>query len=79
MPGDQTQAPILDALAKYRGSGSVSFGVPGHKSGKGATEDIKQVIGSAVFEADATTQKGIDDRRETQLTIQRAEKLAAKA
>jgi arginine decarboxylase len=79
MPGDQTQAPILDALAEYRSSGSVSFGVPGHKSGKGATEDIKQVIGSAVFEADATTQKGIDDRRETQLTIQRAEKLAAEA
>src|SRR4051794_26851911 len=79
MTGDQTQAPILDALAKYRNSGSVSFGVPGHKSGKGATEDIKKIIGSAAFEADATTQKGIDDRRETQQTIQRAETLAAAA
>ena len=79
MPSDQDQAPILDALAKYHQSGSISFGEPGHKSGKGALDDIEQVIGTAAFEADATTQKGIDDRRETQLTIQCAERLAAEA
>lgn len=79
MSDDQRQAPILDALSQYRHSGSVSFGVPRHKSGKAAPDDIKQIIGSAVFEADATTQKGIDDRRETQHTIQRAEQLAATA
>jgi arginine decarboxylase len=79
MADDQTSAPILDALAKYSKSGSVSFGVPGHKSGRGATPDIKRVVGAEAFAADATTQKGIDDRRETQRTIQRAEDLAARA
>jgi arginine/lysine/ornithine decarboxylase len=46
MSVDQNQAPLLEALAKYRQSGTVSFGVPGHKSGKGAPDDIKQVIGA---------------------------------
>jgi arginine decarboxylase len=55
MPMDQNQAPLLEALAKYRQSGAVSFGVPGHKSGKGATDDIKRVIGAQAFKADATT------------------------
>src|SRR3954447_23465943 len=79
MPDDQNSAPILDALASYSKSGSVSFGVPGHKSGRGATPDIKRVVGAEAFSADATTQKGIDDRRETQQTIQRAEALAPPA
>src|SRR3954453_20732125 len=79
MPDDQNSAPILDALASYSKSGSVSFGVPGHKSGRGATRDIKRVVGAEALASDATTQKGIDDRRETQRTIQRTEDLAARA
>src|SRR3954467_1414689 len=76
---DQGRAPILEALASYAQQSSISFGVPGHKSGQGAPEDIKRVVGEAAFTADATTQKGIDDRRETQRTMQRAEHLAAEA
>src|SRR3954449_3266442 len=79
MTDTQGSAPILEALANYTKQSSVSFGVPGHKSGQGAPADIKRVIGAAAFTADATTQKGIDDRRETQRTIQRAERLAAEA
>src|SRR4051794_17842894 len=79
MTDTQSSAPILEALANYTKQGSVSFGVPGHKSGQGATADIKRVIGEEVFRADATTQKGIDDRRETKRTIQRADHLAAQA
>jgi arginine/lysine/ornithine decarboxylase len=79
MADTQSSAPILEALANYTKQGSVSFGVPGHKSGQGAPADIKKVIGAEAFTADATTQKGIDDRRETQRTIQRAEHLAAEA
>ena len=79
MADDQDTTPILDALAQYASSGSISFGVPGHKSGRGATADIKRVVGAEAFSADATTQKGIDDRRETQQIIQRAEALAAHA
>ena len=79
MPDYQKKAPILDALATYSRSGSVSFGVPGHKAGRGATADIKRIVGAEAFASDATTQKGIDDRRETQHTIQRSEELAAQA
>src|SRR3954462_3191290 len=75
----QSSAPVLDALASYAQQSSISFGVPGHKSGQGAPEDSKRVVGEAAFTADATTQKGLDDRRETQRTIQRAEHLAAEA
>src|SRR4051794_216027 len=79
MTDTQRSAPILDALANYTKQESVSFGVPGHKSGQGAPADVKRVVGAAAFTADATTQKGIDDRRETRRTMQRAERLAAEA
>jgi arginine decarboxylase len=76
---DQTRAPIVEALAEFKAQGAISFGVPGHKSGKAAPEDIKQLLGAKVFETDATTQKGIDDRRETKEILQQAEHLAAEA
>jgi arginine decarboxylase len=79
MSADQSGAPILDALARYSRSGSVSSGVPGRKSGRGAPPDVKRVLGAEAFAADATTQKGIDDRRETRRTLPRAEHLAAEA
>jgi arginine/lysine/ornithine decarboxylase len=79
MTDTQRSAPILEALESYTKQASVSFGVPGHKSGQGAPADIRRVVGEAAFTADATTQKGIDDRRETQRTMQRAEHLAAEA
>lgn len=79
MTDSQSSAPILEALANFTRQGSVSFGVPGHKSGQGASPDIKRVVGAEAFSADATTQKGIDDRRETKRTIQRTERLAAAA
>ena len=55
---DQSQAPIFDALAQYRQSGSVSFGVPGHKSGKGAPDDIKQVLDSLLPPVDKAVLTG---------------------
>src|SRR3954454_19566285 len=37
---DQTRAPIVEALAEFKAEGAISFGVPGHKSGKGAPDDM---------------------------------------
>ena len=79
MPMDQTKAPIVDALQAYKTQGTTSFGVPGHKSGVGATEDVKRLLGPDIFAADSTTEKGIDDRRETKRVVQQAEELAAEA
>jgi arginine decarboxylase len=76
---DQTRAPILEALAGYKKRGSISFGVPGHKSGKAAPEDVQGLVGAEMFAADALTQKGLDDRRETKEVLQQAEHLAALA
>src|SRR3954471_4301555 len=59
MSDTQRSAPILDALANYTKQESVSFSVPGHKSGQGAPADVKRVVGAAAFTADATTQKGV--------------------
>jgi arginine/lysine/ornithine decarboxylase len=58
MADTQSSAPILEALANHTRQDSVSFGVPGHKSGVGAPPDIRRVVGDGAFQADATTQKG---------------------
>jgi arginine decarboxylase len=79
MPIDHTQAPIIDALHGYEKQKSISFGVPGHKGGKGAPSDIVSLLGKYAFRGDATTLKGIDDRRESKRVQQRAEGLAAAA
>jgi lysine decarboxylase len=79
VPNDQNEAPILEAMAKFLEKESTAFGVPGHQSGKGAADDVKQLIGEAAFKADCTPLKGLDDRRERQRVRQRAERLAAQA
>ena len=76
---DQGRAPILEALAAAKERSPTSFGVPGHKSGKGAPDDVKRLIGAEAFAADILTQKGLDDRRETEEVMQQAEHLAALA
>jgi lysine decarboxylase len=76
---DQTKAPIVDALRAYLRKDSSSFGLPGHRSGKGAPDDIKQLIGETAFKSDASVQKGIDDRRQSRQVQDSAEQIAAKA
>jgi arginine decarboxylase len=76
---EQDHAPIVEALAAYEKESHVSFGVPGHKSGKGAPSDVRSLLGKQLFKGDATTQKGIDDRRQSKRVRQNAERLAAHA
>src|SRR4051812_16154800 len=73
------QAPIVEALAAYLGESFSSFGVPGHKGGKGAPSDIDRLLGRYAFHADTTTQHGIDDRTESKKVVHKAETLAARA
>ena len=56
-----------------------SLAPPGHQNGRGATNDLKKLLGAQAFKGDATTQKGIDDRRESTCVRQDAERLAAEA
>src|SRR3954464_6062407 len=75
----QDQAPIVEALATYLGASVSSFGVPGHKGGKGAPADIRGLLGRYAFYADTTTQHGLDDRTASKKVIHKPEALAARA
>src|SRR3954469_25181311 len=75
----QGQAPIVEALTEYLRESYASFGVPGHKGGKGAPSDIYRLLGKYAFYADTTTQHGIDDRTESKKIVHKAETLAARA
>jgi arginine decarboxylase len=79
MKAGQAKAPILEGLRQQQKSDPTSFGVPGHKSGRGAGWDIMWLLGRGTFKGDATTFKGIDDRRMSKRVRQNAEKLAARA
>jgi arginine decarboxylase len=79
MASTHDQAPIVEALAAYLGESFSSFGVPGHKGGKGAPSDIYRLLGKYAFYADTTTQHGIDDRTESKKVLRKAEALAARA
>src|SRR4051794_8305226 len=75
----QDQAPIVEGLAEYLRESYSSFGVPGHKGGKGAPSDIYRLLGKYAFYSDTTTQHGIDDRTESKKLVHKAETLAARA
>jgi arginine decarboxylase len=77
MKKDQKSAPIVDELKKKLKQDSVSIAMPGHKSGKGAPKELLSVLGKDVFKADLSTQKGIDDRKESKQVRESAERLAA--
>src|SRR3954451_20781329 len=75
----QDQAPIVEALAEYVRESYASFGVPGHRGGKGAPSDIYRLLGKYAFYSDTITQHGIDDRTESKKLVYKAEQLAARA
>src|SRR5215212_3440833 len=78
MKAGQDKAPILEGLQKAQKANPTSFGVPGHKSGKGAPSDITWLLGRYTFYGDVTSFKGIDDRRMSKQVRQKAERLAAR-
>src|SRR3954462_13812813 len=77
MKKDQSKAPIVEAIKKYHESGIIPFTTPGHKMGKGISEDDREIIGAQVFYNDISMQNGADDRRESKQVQEKAEHLAA--
>ncbi len=73
----QDRAPILEALQTHLRASPTSFDVPGHEAGNATPHSVTRLIGKEAFAADATTQKGLDDRRERKRVRQREERLAA--
>jgi len=76
---DQTQAPILDALAAIERRPVHGFGAPGHHQGATVPRELRRLLGRRVFEADVITPKGLDDRTEGAHVLQRAHEIAAEA
>ncbi|MFI2608226.1 aminotransferase class I/II-fold pyridoxal phosphate-dependent enzyme [Kitasatospora sp. NPDC018619] len=76
---DQSQAPVLEALAAYHANGHTAFTPPGHKQGRGADERVLAVLGPDVFRADVLATGGLDDRLTSRGILRDAQALMAEA
>src|ERR1700761_8504808 len=76
---DQSQAPLLDALADYHRSNRYGFTPPGHRQGGGTDPRVLAVLGRDPFRSDVLATGGLDDRRARGKYLAQAEKLMADA
>jgi arginine decarboxylase len=76
---DQKSAPLAEALAQIEKRPVVGFGAPGHNQGAAMPSGMRALLGKRVFQADVLTPKGLDDRTEGKLALQRAHEIAAEA
>jgi arginine decarboxylase len=75
----QTTTPLLDALRAAVGQPRAAFHTPGHKRGKGTPENLKSLLGAAVFEADLPELPELDNLFVPEGAILQAQILAAAA
>jgi arginine decarboxylase len=75
---DQSEFPIVDALASALAAGAVGFGAPGHH-GTALPSAMRKLLGRQAFVADLLTPKGLEDRTESSHALQRAHEIAAEA
>ncbi|MGN1417539.1 MAG: aminotransferase class I/II-fold pyridoxal phosphate-dependent enzyme [Oscillospiraceae bacterium] len=75
---DQNDAPIYEALLRYRDERIVPFDVPGHKHGKGNPE-LTAFLGRTCMEVDVNSMKPLDNLIHPVSVIRDAEMLAAEA
>ena len=76
---DQKSAPLVEALAAIERKPLVGFGAPGHNQGAIIPLGLRSLLGKRAFRADVLTPKGLDDRTEGTLALQRAHEIAAEA
>ncbi|MHC9419780.1 aminotransferase class I/II-fold pyridoxal phosphate-dependent enzyme [Sphingomonas citri] len=76
---DQKSAPLVEALASIERNPPVGFGAPGHNQGAAMPNGLRGLLGRRLFRADVLTPKGLDDRTEGALALQRAHEIAAEA
>ena len=75
---DQTQAPLYEALRRYRRKRIVSFDVPGHKQGRG-NQELTDFLGKDCLSVDVNSMKMLDNLIHPVSVIREAEELAADA
>jgi arginine/lysine/ornithine decarboxylase len=76
---DQESAPLAEALTAIERKPVIGFGAPGHHQGAAIPAGMRVLLGKRVFRADVLTPKGLDDRTEGKLALQRAHEIAAEA
>lgn len=74
----QKEAPIYEALEKFRKKRVVPFDVPGHKRGRGNPE-LAQLLGERCVSLDVNSMKPLDNLCHPVSVIRRAQELAAEA
>ena len=74
----QVNAPIYEALRKFRRMGVVPFDVPGHKRGRGNME-LTEFLGEDCMNVDVNSMKPLDNLCHPVSVIKDAEMLAAEA
>jgi arginine decarboxylase len=77
-PSPQETTPLLDAL-RTAIAPRAAFHMPGHKRGQGTPQELKRLLGSAVFEADLPELPELDNLFAPEGAILQAQKLAAEA
>src|ERR1700712_4116523 len=76
---DQSEAPMIDALADYHAKDRYGFSPPAHRQGRGVDPSVLDVMGAAAFRDDVLVTSGLDDRSSSGGYLERAEKLMAEA
>ncbi|SEH52400.1 Arginine/lysine/ornithine decarboxylase [Mycolicibacterium rutilum] len=76
---EQSEAPLLSALADYREQNRYGFTPPGHRQGHGTDPRVLSVLGHEAFADDVLASGGLDDRRTSNEYLKHAEDLMADA
>ena len=76
---DQRQAPYFDAWLAYRDAGIMAYSTPGHKLGRGMSDELQQAIGDGFLQLDIPHGGGVDDTHLSHGYLEQAEALAADA
>src|SRR5436190_15617943 len=58
----QDRAPIADAIADYWDRDMLTFGIPAHNGGRGATPDFAEWLGPHAARCDVAMSHGLDTR-----------------
>lgn len=76
---NQSETPLLDAVARYHRDDRYGFTPPGHRQGVGVDPRVTDVLGAASFRSDLLASGGMDDRHSSNEYLTRAEQLMASA
>lgn len=76
---DQHATPLFTALKEHAGRRPLPFHIPGHKRGKGMSEEFREFIGDNALSIDLINIAPLDDLHRPVGVIRDAQKLAAEA